>query len=348
MDRDRPNGITALRFFLAVAVVVFHAWPLGGFGLDPVQVLTGGQARNGGSMAIMAFFGLSGYLLLQSRQRSSPVAFAWRRALRIFPGYWISIIATAFIVGPWYLAFAWFPGPGVGASVNASLWTLFPEIICYVVLALVPVRALVVVVPGLVAGLALVSVQILPTGFAGELVGMFLAFGTGAILAQMRLRPSSRRAMALLLVLVAATALDRWMVAMPFVVAYLAIWAGLRLPLHWNRDLSYGTYIYAFPIGIAVAAAGGAKAGLLPFVLATLALTIPVAFASWMLVEMPALAFKNGVPIPRGLSRAHLGQWAGEALAAVSARRTGSGVSAGRVHLASTRSTQQTEALEAA
>lgn len=343
MDRDRPNGITALRFFLAAAVVVFHAWPLGGFGPDPVQVLTGGQARNGGSMAIMAFFGLSGYLLLQSRQRSSPVAFTWRRVLRIFPAYWISIIATAFIVGPWYLAFAWFPRPGVGASVNASLWTLFPEIICYAVLAIVPTRALVVVVPGLVAGLALVSMQVLPMGFAGELVGMFLAFGTGSMLALMRRRPSGRRAIALFLVLVAATAVGRWMVAMPFVIAYLAIWAGLRLPLHWNRDLSYGTYIYAFPIGLAVAAAGGARAGLLPFILATVALTLPVALASWMLVERPALAFKNGVPIPRGLSRAHLRHWAREAVEVVSARGA-EGVSLSP----STRSSQQPEALDAA
>ena len=100
MDRDRPNGITALRFFLAAAVVVFHAWPLGEFGLDPVQVLTNGQARNGGSIAIMAFFGLSGYLLIQSRQRSNPVKFAWRRALRILPGYWISIIATVAVLVP--------------------------------------------------------------------------------------------------------------------------------------------------------------------------------------------------------------------------------------------------------
>jgi peptidoglycan/LPS O-acetylase OafA/YrhL len=347
MDRDRPNGITALRFFLAATVVVFHAWPLGGFGPDPVQVLTGGQARNGGSIAIMAFFGLSGYLLLQSRQRSSPVAFAWRRALRIFPGYWISIIATAFIVGPWYLAFAWFPGPGVGASVNASLWTLFPEIICYAVLALVPTRALVVVVPGLVAGLALVSMRILPMGFAGELVGMFLAFGTGSMLALMNLRPSSRRAIALFLVLVAATALDRWMVAMPAVVAYLAIWAGLRLPLYWTRDLSYGTYIYAFPIGLAVAAAGGAKAGIVPFILVTLALTIPIALASWMLVELPALAFKNGVPLPRGLSRAHLRSWASEAVETVTAQRSAGAAAPVRL-TRSPRPAQQADALEAA
>ncbi len=320
VDRDRLAGVTALRFFLAAAVVVFHAWPLGGFGPDPVQVLTGGQARGGGTIAIMAFFGLSGYLLLHSRQRSAPLSFAWRRALRIFPGYWISIIATAFVVGPWYLAVAWFPGPGVGASVNASLWTLFPEMICYAVLAVVPVRALIVVVPGLLVGLVLVSVQILPMGYAGELVGMFTAFGTGAIIALLGRRPSTARAAALLGVLVVATLLDRWMVAMPLVVAYLAVWLGMRFPLEWRRDLSYGTYIYAFPIGIVVAAAGGAKAGIVPFALTTLALTIPVALASWELVERPALAFKNGVPIPQGLSRSHLRAWAHSVVEAVSAR----------------------------
>jgi peptidoglycan/LPS O-acetylase OafA/YrhL len=312
MDRDRPNGITALRFFLAGAVVFFHAWPLGGFGPDPIQVLTNGQSRNGGTIAIMAFFALSGYLLLQSRERSGSASFAWRRALRIFPGYWVSIIATAFFVGPWYLAFAWFPGPGVGASINGSLWTLFPEMICYAVLAIVPTRALIVVVPGLVVGLAVVSAQLLPMRFAGELVGMFLAFGTGSIVAMLGLRPAGWRAASLLLVLAAATALDRWMVAMPFVIAYVAIWLGLRLPLHWQRDLSYGTYIYAFPIAVGLAAIGAASAGIVPFVLATLALTIPVALASWELVERPALAFKRGVPIPWSAVRLRVRDAAGD------------------------------------
>jgi peptidoglycan/LPS O-acetylase OafA/YrhL len=309
MDIDRRNGITALRFLLAATVVFFHAWPLGDFGRDPSQVLTGDQSRGGGSIPIMAFFGLSGYLLMQSRRRSGPVSFGWRRVLRIFPGYWVSIIATAFLVGPWYLAFAWFPGPGVGASVNASLWTLFPELICYAILTVVPTRALVVVVPGLVLGLTFLSASVLPMDYAGELVGMFLAFGTGSILAILGLRPTSRRAAALLVLLVLATAADRWMLAMPFVAAYVAIWAGLRLPLYWTRDLSYGVYIYAFPIGLGVAAAGGANAGVVPFVFATLALTIPVALVSWTFVERPALAFKNGVPIPNGLSRAHLHDW---------------------------------------
>jgi hypothetical protein len=68
-----------------------------------------------------------------------------------------------------------------------------------------------------------------------------------------------------------------------------------------------------------------------------------VALASWMLVEQPALAFKNGVPIPRGLSRAHLRRWAGEAVAAVRA-----GGSAGSARLSPMgRPSQQPEAVEA-
>ena len=124
-----------------------------------------------------------------------------------------------------------------------------------------------------------------------------------------------------MVVLVVATAIDRWMLAMPPVVAYVAIWAGLGCPLRWRRDLSYGVYIYAFPIGIGVAAAGGATAGVLPFVFATLALTIPVALLSWTFVERPALAFKHGVPLPTGMSLPHLRDWVAELAAIVGSAR---------------------------
>jgi peptidoglycan/LPS O-acetylase OafA/YrhL len=80
-------------------------------------------------------------------------------------------------------------------------------------------------------------------------------------------------------------------------------------------------YIYAFPIGIVVAAAGGARAGVVPFILATLALTVPVALASWTFVERPALAFKHGVPMPRGLSPSHLREWAHGMVEVVTAGR---------------------------
>ncbi len=306
------NGITALRLFLAASVLVFHVYPLGGFGTDPVQILTGGQLRGGGTLAVLGFFGLSGYLLVQSRRRTSPVAFAWRRALRILPGYWGAIAATALVVGPWYVTAAWLPGPGVAdltfgdppETINYSLWTLFPEILCYVVLALIPVRFMVIAIPTLLAALTLIGASLLPTGTAGEVYGFFLAFWTGATIAIAGIRPSGRVSIALIGVLVAATLLDRFNLAMGFVFAYVALWAGFAIPLRWERDLSYGTYIYAFPITRALAALGATSVGHLPFTVLALAATLSAAAVSWVVVERPALGLKRLVPTSAvGLAR---------------------------------------------
>jgi peptidoglycan/LPS O-acetylase OafA/YrhL len=63
-------------------------------------------------------------------------------------------------------------------------------------------------------------------------------------------------------------------------------------------DLSYGVYIYAFPVQQALMQAFGPQLGLPVFIGATLAFVLPLAAASWWLVERPALSFK-----PRGAGR---------------------------------------------
>src|SRR4030095_13988171 len=63
---------------------------------------------------------------------------------------------------------------------------------------------------------------------------------------------------------------------------------GLARPGKLPADLSYGIYIYAFPLQQARAAGGNLN-------LATAVLSvIPFAVASWFLVERPALALKPG------------------------------------------------------
>jgi peptidoglycan/LPS O-acetylase OafA/YrhL len=298
------NGITALRLFLAAWVLIFHVFPLGGFGTDPTQIITGGQLRGGATIAVLGFFGLSGYLLVHSRRRTRPVAFAWRRALRILPGYWGAIAVTAAVVGPWYVLRALLPLPGVAdltfgnppQTINYSLWTLFPEILCYLVLAVMPVRFMVVAIPTLLASLTLIGASILPTGTAGEVYGFLLAFWTGATIAIANIKPSGRVALALLGVLVLATVLGRFNLAMGFVFAYVALWAGFAIPLRWERDVSYGTYIYAFPITRGLAALGASSLGFLPFTALALAATLSVAAVSWVLIEQPALSLKRLVP----------------------------------------------------
>lgn len=167
------NALGLIRLVLAALVIVDHAFPLGGFGEDPVKALTLGQASLG-SLAVGGFFAISGYLIAKSGMSGDVVQFMWRRTLRIFPAYWTVLLVTGFIIAPliWWLGYgrelvAFFsPGGGLsyflanwtlaigtygihdllatttpygletGASVfNGSLWTLAYEWACYLIIA---------------------------------------------------------------------------------------------------------------------------------------------------------------------------------------------------------------------
>src|SRR5215218_2411279 len=89
----RANSIGFLRFALATLVVYWHCVQVGGVGLDPVFELTGGVYYLG-ALGVDGFFALSGYLIAASYLRLRSVsAFAWHRARRIFPGYWVCLLA---------------------------------------------------------------------------------------------------------------------------------------------------------------------------------------------------------------------------------------------------------------
>lgn len=167
------NSLGLIRLVLASIVLVDHAFPLGGFGADPVLAATNGQASLG-ALAVAGFFAISGYLIAKSGMSGDVVQFMWRRALRIFPAYWLVLLVTAFIVAPilWisrgrvFAGYFTTPGSGpihyllsnftltigsygihdllvetpygmlVGASVfNGSIWTLIYEWNCYLIIA---------------------------------------------------------------------------------------------------------------------------------------------------------------------------------------------------------------------
>jgi peptidoglycan/LPS O-acetylase OafA/YrhL len=169
----RNNSLGLIRLVLASAVIVSHAFPLGGWGDDPLLAHSRGQENIGG-VAVIGFFAISGYLITKSGGRGDVVRFLWHRFLRIFPAYWLALLVGAFIVGPivWlattghisgYLSaapvspmayvldnaslsiahwgigdiFSSTPyGQLVGGSVfNGSLWTLTYEWSCYLVIA---------------------------------------------------------------------------------------------------------------------------------------------------------------------------------------------------------------------
>ena len=158
------NSIDFLRLLLAVAVACGHCYPIGGFPPQLTGILFGVPMYP--RLAVAGFFFLSGFLIARSYLESSSVArYLWKRALRIFPAFWVCLIVTAFLLVP---LMAWGEQRGLldyfrpGAEspfryvrvnallwigqysihdlprhvpyprvVNGSLWTLFTEFQCY-------------------------------------------------------------------------------------------------------------------------------------------------------------------------------------------------------------------------
>jgi len=160
----KHNNFGFLRFFLAALVIFSHGLPIGGFpDYDPF-ILLSHHATTLGSFAVAGFFALSGFLITRSYCTSNNIVhFLWHRFLRIFPGFWMCLIITAFVFAPlmqWmeqgstyglfeshdsplryvYANFFLFinqwtiaglPTKTSLAGLNGSLWTLIHEFICY-------------------------------------------------------------------------------------------------------------------------------------------------------------------------------------------------------------------------
>ncbi|GGM39250.1 acyltransferase family protein [Dactylosporangium sucinum] len=167
----RDNAFNFMRLCFALLVMVGHAGVIGwGLADDPVPM-----PIDTGGVAVTGFFALSGFLIARSGRRSHPLRYVWHRVLRIFPGYWVCLMATAFVLAPllyWYQrdtlsGFLHHPrGPldyvlnniwtdqlqgdvsGVTReapypnAINGSLWTLKSELTCYILVLALAVTTL--------------------------------------------------------------------------------------------------------------------------------------------------------------------------------------------------------------
>lgn len=339
----RANSLDLLRLILAATVAFVHASAIG-FGHQPVLGHT-----EVGALAVDAFFVLSGFLVARSYlQLGSLGRFGWHRFLRIMPAFWMTLLITAFVVAPvlarlegrsplsaligenpsyqyvlnnsalfmttWDVA--GLPRgtfePGV---VNGALWTLFFEVVCYVLLAvmglvgvlssrrwLLPTAIVVVWVAIVLQATGLVEVR-------GELyLRFFLVFLLGAAAFVFGSRVPITGTLTVLSSVVVAGSLwaftDYRVLGAP-AFAYLCLVAVVRTP--WLRrrpraDLSYGVYVLHWPIEVLLASAGATAAGVAGFTALSLLLAAAAATCSWYLVEAPALRHK-GDPPPAWLGR---------------------------------------------
>jgi peptidoglycan/LPS O-acetylase OafA/YrhL len=102
----------------------------------------------------------------------------------------------------------------------------------------------------------------------------------------------------ILCIIVAVAGPHVFMIFAPLPLAYLLLWSGASMPLRigTRNDLSYGMYVYGYPMQQLLVVAGVASA--LPaalFVLVSAISTALPAWASWLLVERPVMRLRGFV-----------------------------------------------------
>lgn len=300
---------------------------------EPLIRATGNQAVLG-LAGVFVFFAISGFLVTQSFETTgNPLHFLLKRALRIFPALFAVTVLSAFLLGPLVTtlplhAYLSRPGPyqyvlyntlldqrvhtlpgvlfvsnPVGLEINGPLWSLNCEFAMYVlVLGLGVLRLLTLPVALVLLALGMTCIHF--PAVKAILGGWGWTLGFFAVgMALYKLRDTrifdGRIALLALAGLVASVPLGQFILLFPLTGCYLTLWLARsdRLPLLPATrfgDLSYGLYIYGWPVEeTAMWAAGGRLAWWQLFLIA-LPAAAGCAFLSWHLIESRALRLKPG------------------------------------------------------
>lgn len=320
----RANGLNFVRLSLALGVIVWHSFALSGIEIEwhPLRQLLG-------EIWVDGFFAISGFLIVSSWARDPNAArFLRARLLRILPAFWVCLLVTAFAIAPlatgslgsdnisyvvrnfalWVFQFdidgtpRSVPYPGVW---NGSIWTLAWEFGCYLlvlglgVTGLIRKRAtlwtlFILCIGGTAAAsLGLISNWFLITGSRFGI--MFLA---GAIVWQHRDRipVNTITVIGSVAVVILSLALPDYRLLSALPLAFLVLVTGAKITtprLRLRNDISYGVYIYAFPLQQVLAICGAWTLGIPAFATLAMMATVPIAALSWFAVEKPALRFKS-------------------------------------------------------
>lgn len=328
----RANSLNALRLVFAGAVIVWHSFPLTGADLmfaPARQLLSNGWVD--GFFAVSGYLIVSSWMrrpqwwhFLRSRLLRIMPAFYVCLAITalVLAPLSVSLPGNPFPPNFWADAWAYVfhngalrvtqydiagtpqgvPYPGVW---NGSLWTLWWEFLCYLGVLLLGILGflryrwcLPVVFVLCLAGVVITSYGSVNNFYIASLSRFGVMFVAGGMVYIFRNRIPARWAYVGLatLVVVASSFLPDYRLIAALPLAYVSIVVGslVKNPVFWLRnDISYGVYIYAFPLQQCLAATGLAAVGVPVFAVLSIVVTVPVAMASWFLVEKPLLRLRN-------------------------------------------------------
>jgi peptidoglycan/LPS O-acetylase OafA/YrhL len=314
-----------VRLLLALLVLVQHAagivslkWPWWVF--LGQQVLIGRTAVN-------MFFVLSGYLIVMSWHREPHLGrYLWKRVLRVFPGYLVAFVLSVTVFGwvgasnrhlyadslasvppfewvravltlaippdmPTYIRSAW---PG---ELNASMWTLAYEFACYLGVAVLGVAGAFRFKWAAPAVLVLCLAMYTQFRSQQNVIELLEAFAFGATLYQWREKVPLEWAWAgaSLILWAGSFFLHHAAVAAPIFLGYPLMVAALKIRVAPPKlDISYGTYIYGWPV-LQLAVQFGPRTVASVLAIGVLG-TLPLALLSFVLIERPAMRLRNVTP----------------------------------------------------
>lgn len=329
----RANGLNSVRLGLAAGVIIWHSYPLTGNVIESrplAQVMEAGFVdaffAASGFLIVNSWMRRPDWLryLLARVLRIMPafwscliftafvlapvmVAITGRVPEEMWPSSAYYVLRNSSLwIGQWGIAGTpeGVPYPDVW---NGSLWTLRWEFLCYLgVMALgvagilrrrwaIPAAFLVALAASLAITLAGVE-----SGWPVISARFAVMFAAGALMYQLAdVIPVNRWYVGLAVVLFVASAwLPNYRIVAALPVAYLVVVLGgvLRHPrFRLRNDISYGVYVYAFPVQQSLALLGVAALGPAVFAAATVPPTLILAAGSWWLVEKPAMQGRDRV-----------------------------------------------------
>jgi len=332
-ETKRQDNFLLLRIIAACMVIYGHSFALTkDVGLTDI-FLKYDWGRYSGDLAVSMFFVISGFMVSGSfLGRSNLVEYVKARLLRILPALIALLLVSALLIGPLVTqlnVFNYFSSadvykyivknlsfssnmswvlPGVFDShkmtaVNGSLWTLPAEMRMYVFVALLGVFGILsnrtigtIVFFGLFLA-AILNPQLLPLHTGWVQVSGYFCLGVFAQLYKEKIEVKHEVLIMLIFLTYISRLTESYFFLLAITIAYFCFWFAYRtkhIELEKYGDPSYGIYLWGWPIQ-----------QLTIFVwpeitpwkncIISLFFAIAMGYASWHLIERPALSLKRKI-----------------------------------------------------
>ncbi len=321
------NNFHWLRLFAALMVIYGHSYAItketGG---DLFLLLV--KYRFAGGIAVEVFFLISGFLITASMTRSSLAHYLWARFLRIFPALTVCIVFSTFALGPllstdsnyWHEAGTWrylynntlllateYWLPGVfqqlpDKAINGALWSLLLEVRLYLVVAGLSLAGLLprrffntfIIASFVAAYFAVPQIRALDRYSAWVSCTAFFAAGSFVWVNRHEIRLTIMGVVVVLLLAAALHHSEHFFVAYFVALTYLTFYLAFvpDIPHIGKRDLSYGVYLYGWPVQQCVQLSIPGTGAITNTLIAS-AVCLLLAYASWEWIERPCLNLKR-------------------------------------------------------